>query len=326
MIYKAKIKGEKAMAKLVNATVDSLGTSSLETVSPRHMLDSLSGALLVAFGFLLLGFSSIYIFTNVPFTNFDSCNNKYGFPGVSRCGVAIGYSIITALFMYALQNPETVRVTCIKAEVWLAVGNSVFTLSFLLIMEQAMMWLSLHNNELLAELLHDNITHTSFMLVFTVNVLARIGIPTLYHELVFKKQSIVTDKIRQQFMSAVKQPYELKQLVDYAGSELETDSILLYQAVRSILQLRRSTTNSFNSCERLSNFVFENYIVGSRKTLDHYGIRSVVKNIKSPIELLEKETTVLAELNTQILERIMLPMFARMVRQQIEKPLCEQCI
>jgi hypothetical protein len=129
----------------------------------------------------------------------------------------------------------------------------------------------------------------------------------------YVEQSKFDDDIREQFLVAEKQPFAMAKLAEFAGTELETDSVVLYQAVRSLLELRNSTKDTFESCDRLAKLIFNNYISGTRNTLYYYDMQSIVKNVKSPIELLEREA-VIVQLNTQIIEHIMLPMFARMTK------------
>jgi hypothetical protein len=108
------------------------------------------------------------------------------------------------------------------------------------------------------------------------------------------------------------QPFAWKKFVDHAGTELETEAVLLYQAVRTLIELRKNTNDTFSSCEQLAKLVFDNYISGNRNTLTVYSLRYMVQEIKSPVELLEKETTVLVPLKEQLREKVLLPMFARM--------------
>jgi hypothetical protein len=169
------------------------------------------------------------------------------------------------------------------------------------------------------ELLEEHAISTSFLLICTINMFARCMIPTIYHEFVFKQQSKLTDIIREQFEVAEKQPFSMNKLVEQVSSELEMDSLLLYEVVRTILKLRKSTNDTFERSELLSKFVIDNYVHGTRKTLDYYGLRSIVDGVNTPIELLEREATVLRNLKVHSRERIVLPMFARMVKQNGSK-------
>ncbi len=304
------------MAKLMNSP--NLGTTDLDIIAPKHALSTLKGAFFVACGFLTLGAVGIYGFTDISFTEWDSCNTGLGYPKVPQVGLVIGISVITIIIGYILQNPEIMRITCLRAEVWLSICNSLINVVFMTSLYRVLLFLESRDKHAM-ELLEEHAISTSFLLICTINMFARCMIPTIYHEFVFKQQSKLTDIIREQFEVAEKQPFSMNKLVEQVSSELEMDSLLLYEVVRTILKLRKSTNDTFERSELLSKFVIDNYVHGTRKTLDYYGLRSIVDGVNTPIELLEREATVLRNLKVHSRERIVLPMFARMVKQNGSK-------
>jgi hypothetical protein len=163
-------------------------------------------------------------------------------------------------------------------------------------------------------LLRENVT--SLVIVLTLNVGIMCGIPVYYYYVYYLKKSQVTDIIRNKFSIAEKQPFAMEQMINYAGKELETESVLLYQLVSTIIKLRSNTLdNHFETCERLAKIVYDKYICGSCKTLTWYELTHTVSSIKTHIELLEKEI-VLKQLQDLTREKIILPMFARMIASQ----------
>jgi hypothetical protein len=313
-IFKHKIRSEKLLAKTI-ATLPSLKETSLDITAPPPFMDSLLGAILVACSYLLEGTLAMLIFSDIPITSFEGCKLLYGYPNTPEIGFGIIIIIFTLMITYILQNPETGRVFYLDVEVWLSIGNTLFMLLFLFASHYAKMFLMGAGNQFVVDFLETYVIQTAYSTIFTYNVVVRFVVPTLYHELVYRKNSIVDETVREQFALVQKQPFAMKKLIEYAGTELETDSVLLYQVVRSIIDLRESTHDAFAQCERLAKLIVDNYIRGRRTTLHVYGLRYIVKDIKTPTELIEKEFTVLVELNKNIQEKIILPMFARMVRQ-----------
>ncbi len=303
-IFKKKIQREKKLEKSIES-----GTLSTAPISNDHWLDTLSGAILLFCGIFGLGLTCIYMFTDIPLES-SACNMYRGYPGVSQLGVTITLITITALVVYTIQNYHVTTVSYFKFEVWLVAFNALFMIFFLLLLRGVQKVMLRDGNKFLEELLEENGIFTALMLSITIFIFVRCFLPMMYH-LNFKYESIVTDKIRELFIIAEKQPFAMKKLTEYAGTELETESVLLYYAVRTLLEHRTSVKDSFVQSESVAKVIVDHYICGSRKTLDYYGLRSIVRDIKTPVELIEKEKTVLVELEAQIRERIMLPMFAR---------------
>ncbi len=307
IIFKTKIKQEKKLAKIVS-TISALDdTKETEITNPKHMLDSLFGAILVACACLGLGALSVALFTDIPFTDLSACNTIRGYPNTPECGFGITIAAYTLLITYAIFNYKTIRIISVQIEFWLHVLTIFITVSLM-----SCYGVMLTVGNALGIVIQVNVTYVSFIIIFFYNVSVRCLLPTLYNRY-YVEQSKFDDDIREQFFVAEKQPFAMEKLAEFAGTELETDSVVLYQAVRSLLELRNSTKDTFESCDRLAKLIFNNYISGTRNTLYYYDMQSIVKNVKSPIELLEREA-VIVQLNTQIIERIMLPMFARMTK------------
>jgi uncharacterized membrane protein len=311
MILNWKAQEEKNFAKIV-ASILSHNDISKNTLGKKNFWDSKTGALVSVICYYAAGAVTIFLFTDIPITNLSPCNfRKSGYPNVSECGMSISLISFTVPIVYFAQNYGSLGVFSFRLEAWMKNGNTAIGIAIAVVLY---MTVGYHSDALLKE----HIPLISFMVTITLNICTRCAVPALYYVFYYKQRSVVDEKIRKQFKVAENQPFSMRKLVDHAGTELETDSIVLYYAIKQIIQLRKSTKDTFRECEQLATLVFDNYVIGNRKTLDYYGLRDIVKNVKSPIELIEREVTVLVDLDYSIQEQIILPMFARMVRQNPE--------
>jgi hypothetical protein len=297
-----------------------LKETSLEALVPTPFLDSLRGAVLLVVGLLSVSATALFIFTDIPVTDFDGCQTLYGYPNIPEIGFAIAVLGITSLIVYAVQNSEAGNILHLNVEVWLSLSTGFIIVMLILVVYYTYSFLlMIGDNVFIADMLSEYYVFTAFGLIFTVAMCIRCVLPTVYHEIYFKKYSLVDTTIREQYALLEKQPFAMEKLTSHAGTELDTEAILLHEAVRSIIELRKSTEDTFPTCEKLAQLVFDNYIVGKRRTLDVYGLRHIVKDVTSPLELIEKEVSVLVPLLEQSREKIMLPLFARMTRQTSTK-------
>jgi hypothetical protein len=311
IIFKWKIQNQKKLAKVSNYIVENNDVTEGTVVAHKYMLDSALGSILVMCGYFGFGAATVFFLTDIPVGDFSPCNLAEGYPVAAESGLAISLISLTCMVAYSMQNYFALGVFSFRVEVWLQVANVLMSSSIV-----SVYFLTVQNlDKTTGELLQDHVTLITFMGIITLNMCTRCIIPALYYKYYYKQRSIVDDKIREQFAIAEKQPFSMKKLIDHAGKELEIDSLVLYNTIRCIIEQRKGTEDTFHRCERLATLVFDNFIRGEQKTLDFYGLRNLVNGVKSSIELLEKEVTVLTELHNSIRERIILPMFARMVRQ-----------
>ncbi len=161
----------------------------------------------------------------------------------------------------------------------------------------------------------DNYSVSALVLLITLNVFVLCVIPTIYNA-IYSKRSIVTDEVRSKFNLAEKQPFAMQQLLEYAGKELETESLLLYQLVRSIRKLRANILdNKFDASLALAKIILDKYVHEGWNTLLWYDMQGLLGGIQTPIQLLEKES-ILELLEIRCRDKIVLPMFARMLKTQ----------
>ncbi len=276
-----------------------------------HFLESFLGSVLVIILYLAIGTTLIFTFTDIQFGDLDACFNRNSYPKISEIGFTIGIVLISSNLVSSIRKPDLLHVYNYFIEFWLLVTNTLFMMSIMF------MLLLLSKIESIANryaLLRENVT--SLVIVLTLNVGIMCGIPVYYYYVHYLKKSQVTDTIRNNFSIAEKQPFAMEQMINHAGKELETESVLLYQLVSTIVKLRSNTLdNQFETCEKLAKIVYDKYICGSCKTLTWYEMTHTVSSIKAHIELLEKEI-VLKQLQDLTREKIILPMFARMVASQ----------
>ncbi len=278
----------------------------------KHVLDSIMGGVIIFFATFATGAILITLFTDLNVTDLQGCNTMHGYPKTAEIAFSFGITLIATILTFSYYNPEASNIFCIRTESWLCVLSAFVTVAYLGAFYGTKNILLLAGDNAIVLLIEEHLTFLSLMIKYTVNIVIRCMLPLVYYKFIYTRRSVVNEETRAKFIIAKQQSFAMKKLVEHARSELETESIVLYQAVRSIRNLRQSTTDTFADCERLARMIWENYIQGDRKTLDFYDIRGVVSGIQSPIELLEKEGTVLVTLENEILEKIILPMYARM--------------
>jgi hypothetical protein len=161
----------------------------------------------------------------------------------------------------------------------------------------------------------DNYSVSALVLLITLNIFVLCVIPAIYNA-IYSKRSIVTDEVRSKFDLAEKQPFAMQQLLEYAGKELETESLLLYQLVRSIRKLRANVLdNKFEASLALAKILLDKYVHEGWNTLLWYDMQGLLGGIQTPIQLLEKDS-ILELLEIRCRDKIVLPMFARMLKTQ----------
>ncbi len=312
IIFKSKIEDEKKLSKVVHALVAD-NVPHVDIKARRHWLDSKLGAAVFAVGHIAIGLTIVFFLTDIPFTEFEACNwLPEGYPGVSEYGFVVMFTITTIMVSYAMYHPETLTVMCIQIEFLSIVLSTIIGIALFAI------YVTVYTvDKSQGVLITGKIVFILFEFIFAYNVCVRCLVPTLYNVFFYKPNSVVDEDIRDQFSIVERQQHVLKKLMEQATSELEMESLLLYCLVKSMIDLRKSTSGPFERCERLAAMVYDNYISSSRtrKTLDTYHMRHLVEKVTSPLELLEKEVSVLAELDSQVRERIILPLYARMLHQ-----------
>jgi type IV secretory pathway TrbD component len=284
---------------------------SADTKPFKHFLNSALGGIFVILTPLLIHSVIIYFYTDIGITEFAPCNLKDGYPGQGEIGFTSGIIIISTSIIYLLQNRAVMSIILFQLEFWLIITNTFVllvmwfaTFVVLKVVASSDPWFT------------TNFAYISFVVLIATNVFIECVLPLLYYLFRFKPRSAVTDEIRAKFSLCHKQAKALEKLVDHASTELETESILLYQAIRTLRSNRANVLSSnFESCLRLATLIFEKYIQGEYKTLKWYDLRYITSRVSKPIELLEKES-VLEELETAVREKIVLPMYARMEAKQ----------
>jgi hypothetical protein len=276
-------------------------------VSRPHFLESFVGSLLLVACIIPIGAVLVYTFTDLQFGDMDACYNRGGYPKMSEIGLSVGLTAIASNVANNMQHQKAYHVFNYLIEFWMLLANSIIMMCvhFMMLLVTKITPMAI---------MRENIT--SFVIIITINITLICGLPMYYYYFYYNKRSQVTDVTRSKFSIAEKQPFAMEQLIEFAGKELETDSILLYLLVTAIIKLRSNHLDSeFQNCEKLATVMFEKYIQGSVKTLTWYDMHHIVSEITSPIQLLEKEA-VLKQLQETTRERIVLPMFARMLTSQ----------
>jgi hypothetical protein len=159
-------------------------------------------------------------------------------------------------------------------------------------------------------------TCVSFLILIAINAAIISGVPAIYNQCVHKKRSIITEDVLSQFEIAEEQPFTKTKLALQAQEELEMETLLLFESLRSLRVLRSKShendPSNFEKCLLLATFIHDKYIQKEYSTLVWYDLENIVGGIKTPLELIER-ADVRDLLAKQVRERCILPMFARMI-------------
>jgi hypothetical protein len=159
-------------------------------------------------------------------------------------------------------------------------------------------------------------TCVSFLILIAINATIISGVPAIYNQFVHKKRSIITEDVLSQFEIAEEQPFMKTKLALQAQEELEMETLLLFESLRSLRVLRSKShendPSNFEKCSLLATFIYDKYIQKEYSTLVWYDLENIVGGIRTPLELIER-ADVRDLLAKQVRERCILPMFARMI-------------
>ncbi len=310
-LYKLKAQRNKKLGVCVSSV---MANKDIDVKSVRpfyHFLDTLPGAIVSFLLYFVVHLISFALFSEASISDLDICNTKgYQFPGAGRAAYGVGVPLLMSAIVFGFMNPAALMVFNFQLTFWLMLTTTlvvailwVTTIAVLTLLNNRNSWLGV------------NFSYVSFVLFIGAAIFVDCIIPIIYYHLFYKRRSKVSDDIRAKFMVAEQQPFSMDKLTDFASNELETESVLLYQVIRAIKSQRSNILNSnFGASERLAKFLIDNYIKGGWKTLEWYELSYITKDITSPLDLLEKETSI-DELEIGVRERIILPMYARMERK-----------
>ncbi len=275
--------------------------SKIPSLTKRHPLESLLGAICSFSIHALIGFVLLNTFADVPFNDPESCNKLHSYPEVSEIGFSLDIILIVTNILLYVQNPQVLHVFNYFIDFWLLLSNTILTLPIGVVLLILSKTESVANQSPL--FFGDNINLTLLVIALSTNIVILCAVPAYYYYQVYKPNSVVTEEIRTQYRVAEKQPFAMKQLFDHAGKELETESILFYELVSVVLKLRANVLdNNFEKCEKLVNVMFNKYVNGDSKVLQWYDMNTIVSKITAPIDLLEQES-VLKQLQDRSKER-----------------------
>jgi hypothetical protein len=309
-LYKLRAQKNKKLSASIASVIANKDIDTREATPFYHLFDTLPGAVILFTLHLLPHVVGLLSFTEISWTDPEPCNTKNHFPGVSQVAMSVGVPTLISVLIYGVINSASAVVFIFQITFWVMMTNIFVVLS---------LWMSiLYMLKLLnvQDIWIRNFNFVSFSLFIGMNIFIDCVLPVIYYHLFYKPKSQVTRETKALFILAEKQPFSLEKLTEFASTELESESVLLYHVVKALKAQRADVLNSdFKSSERLATFIFTNYIQGGWKTLSWYDLAHITKEVKSPLELLENET-IIDDLEIGVRENIILPMFARM---QIKK-------
>ncbi len=306
-LYKKRQKYEQ---KLATATMNLQTFKQVPDMKPfYHFLNTAAGGPTPVIAYWLIHCICIFLLLDIPITDLDSCNLNNGYPGIVEMGHTSILTLMGIDIAYAIQNSSIMQIFMFQIEFWLLIMSLFTTIalwgSFVFIARYSFskQWLMM------------NTSTSTFIVLIWLNISIECVLPCLYYWLKYTPRSIVTDDVRSQFDLASKQPFAMEKIVEQSKSELETESVLLYVVVRNLRALRANPLeNNFSKCMQLSELLYHRFIRSEWKTLRWYGLSDIVQDIGDPLQLLEKDA-LLENLENQICEKVILPLFARMLAQ-----------
>jgi hypothetical protein len=315
-LCKSQFEQEKKLAVLVDSVTTHGDITAQEKAPNMVFLKSFYGSLVAMLLWYSAGVFGVYFFTDIKINDPDACNLMQGYPKISEVGFGIWATSTSTDIIYSIQNPQTLIPFSYQLEFWLVIANTfvVFSITFGL-------WLlaKMTSFTLWTEMGMNNHTCTFFVAMIVTNMVVICFLPAVYSFFIYDKRSTVTDETRAKFMLARSQPFAITKLAEFAHDELETESVLLYQIIRAIRKNQVNVLdNKFDCNLRLANIIYEKYIQKEWKTLVWYDLHKIVAGVKSPMELLEKDS-ILEDLEKQVQNSIILPMFARMLYYSRDK-------
>jgi hypothetical protein len=307
-LYKLRSQKQKQLGVTARSLVANRDIDNKEATPFYHYLDTPPGAALCFLAHITVQGVLIALTTDISPLDLEPCNIKGMFPGTTQVARSIGLPLLIATIAYGLMNLKVLVVFIFNYIFWLMLTNAFVVLSLWAAISLVLklvithdVWLTTHFVKL------------TFLVIISCNVFVDCVLPMLYYEFLYKPRSVVTENIRSTFDITKNQPFSMDKLADFASTELETESILLYHTIKALKEQRSNVLQSdFKACERLATFIFENYIQGKWKTLEWYQLCYITEKVTKPLDLMEKKS-ILDSLEIGVTENIVLPMYARMI-------------
>jgi hypothetical protein len=306
-LYKLRSQNQNQLGVTARSLVENRDIDGKKATPFYHFLDTLPGAALCFLAHTIVHGVLIALTTDISPLDLEPCNIKGMFPGTTQVARSVGLPILIATIAYGLMNLKVLIVFIFNYIFWLMLTNVfvVLTLwtSFALVLKLVTNhdWISTH------------LVKVTFLAIISSNIFIDCVLPVLYYHFFYKPRSVVTQHTRATFDITKHQPFSMDRLTDFASTELEAESILLYHTIKALKEQRSNVLQSdFKACERLATFIFENYIQGKWKTLEWYQLCYITEKVTKPLELMEKKS-ILDSLEIGVTENIILPMYARML-------------
>jgi len=309
--YKNKIKREKQLSPILHALTNgnNINFQHVRNVDDSNFFSTCMAAALTAVCYICTGRVAIALFTDINIFSSNASNIAKGYLEIWEIGITLWTIILASQIIVGLYYRNTLKESNFMTEYCLLVaGNTLVYISIIALLVYGKT-ISIDNHTDLS------INDLSCLLIVGLIVMENLivcWLPALYAIFKYKLNSIVDQPIRNHATNSVKARLA-EELNDQASNEFDSDAIILWRSLQSLCKYNNLSVGNQDS-QRLSRFIYDKYVTNQWNTIVNYDIKREFNGVKSPNDLLDAAR--LNSLCAVVKERIVLPMYARMRRNQ----------